>query len=566
MLFWQNIRYGLRAFVRSPGYAAVTVLSLALGIGANTAIFSLLDAVLFRELPVPRPRQLVELTPIYRNGHSVPFSFPMIQALERSQRVFSGLYGWSGALQFNVEANGTLFPGRVRAVTGNYYSGLGAAPLLGRLIAPADVSGVNAEAVLGYECWEGRFGRDPAVIGKAIRIEGKSFTIIGVSREWFMGMTPGEAPDVTIPIENALFDRQSRALLWVFATGRLREGISVDRARAQLASFWPGLLQATAPTESRGPRRQSFLAMRLAVEPAAAGANADVRARVSRPLYLLMGVVALILLIACVNLASLTLARAAARSREICTRAALGASRRQIILQLLTESILLSAAGALLALAVAQWGGPALLGLITRGALEPVRLDLRPDWRVFSFTAAAAALTGILIGLVPAWQMSRHEPALVLGQRGTSRGPARSGQILVAAQIALSLVLLFGAGLLLRSLKNLRSYNPGFQKTGILEAALSPLPGASPNERKDPDTNNHLRQLVEGAATLPGAVAAALSELPVPGGSGVERDGLAQRRGQPGAQRFGYSRHRFAGILQDPRDTAFIRPGFCMDR
>jgi predicted permease len=519
MLFWQNIRYGLRTFVRSPGYAAVTVVSLALGIGANTAIFSLLDAVLFRELAVPRPRQLVELTPIYRNGHSVPFSFPMFQEMDRAQRVFSGLYGWSAPVRFNVEAEGALFPGRVRAVTGNYYSGLGAAPLLGRLIAPADVNGVNAEVgVLGYECWESRFGRDPAAIGKKIQIEGKPFTIIGVTREWFMGMTPGEAPDVTIPIDNALFDRQSKALLWVFATGRLGEGVSVDRARAQLASFWPELLQATVPTQNRGPRRQSFLAMRLAVEPAAAGANADVRGRVERPLYLLMGVVALILPIACVNLANLTLARAAARSHEICTRAALGASRRQIILQLLTESILLSAAGALAALALAHWGSPALLGLITRGAMEPVTLDLRPDWRVFSFTGAAAALTGILIGLVPAWQMSRREPALVLGQRGTSRGPARSGQILVVAQIALSLVLLFGAGLLLRSLKNLRSYDPGFQKTGVLEAALYPLPAASPDARKDPDTNHHLRQLVEGAATLPGAVAAALSELPVPAG------------------------------------------------
>jgi putative ABC transport system permease protein len=515
MLVLYNIRYALRTSVRSPGFAAVTAISLALGIGANTAIFSILDAVLFRELPVSQPRQLVELSGIYRNGGRVPFSFPMFQALDRWQRVFSGLYGWTGAAPSNVEAGSTLFLGGVRAVTGNYFSGLGAAPLLGSLIAPADFTGANAQvAVLGYECWENRFGRDPAVIGKTLRIEGKPFTIVGVTRQWFMGMTPGEPPDVTIPIVAAPFDRESRALLWIFATGRLRHGVSIVQARSQLASFWPELLLATVPTESRGPRRQSFLAMRLAVEPAAAGANTGLRDRVSRPLYLLMGVVVLILLIACVNLANLTLARAAARSHEMSTRAALGASRRQIVLQLLTESLLLSATGAALALAFAHWGSPLLLHLITRGTPYPIALDLRPDWRVFSFTAAVAVLTGAVIGLVPAWQMSRQEPALVLRQRGAGRGPGRSAKVLIVAQIALSLVLLFGAGLLLRTFENLRSSDPGFQRTGILEAGLHPRPDAG----KGLDTNSYRQQLVERAAGLPGAISAAFSDLPVPAG------------------------------------------------
>jgi predicted permease len=520
MLLFQNIRYGLRAFVRSPAFAAVTALSLALGIGANTAIFSILDAVLFRQLPVPRPRQLVELSPIYRNGGRVPFSFPMFQALDRGQRVFSGLYGWTGAALFNVEAGGTLFLGGVRSVTGNYFSGLGATPLLGRLIAPADSTGGNAYvAVLGYECWEHRFGRDPGVIGKTLRIEGKPFTIVGVTRQWFTGMTPGEPPEVTIPIAAAPFDRESRALLWIRATGRLRTGVSIEQARAQLAGFWPGLLRETVPTESRGARRQSFLSMRLAVEPAAGGADTGLRSRVSRPLYLLMGVVVLILLIACVNLANLTLARAAARSHEMSTRAALGASRRQIVLQLLTESILLSATGALLALAFAHWGSPLLIGLITRDTPNPVTLDLRPDWRVFVFTAAAAVLTGALIGLVPAWQMSRQEPALVLRQRGAGRGGlGKSGKVLIVAQIALSLVLLFGAGLLLRTFENLRSSDPGFQRTGILEAGLHSQPAAYEDGYQGLDMSAYRRQLVERAAALPGALSAAFSDLPVPAG------------------------------------------------
>jgi predicted permease len=302
--------------------------------------------------------------------------------------------------------------------------------------------------------------------------------------------------------------------LWIFATGRLRPGVTIQQARTQLASFWPGLLVATVPTESHGERRHSFLSIRLAVESAAAGAHTGLWSRFSRPLYLLMGVVVLILLIACVNLANLTLARAAARSHEVSTRAALGASRRQIVLQLLTESILLSATGALLALALAQWGGPLLLRLITQGTFYPVILDLRPDWRVFAFTAAVAVLTGVLVGLVPAWQMSRQEPALVLRQRGASRGPGRLGQVLIVSQIALSLVLLFGAGLLLRTFENLRSADPGFQKTGILEAALHALPAAPKAE----DIDSYFRQIVERAEALPGAFSAALSDLPVPAG------------------------------------------------
>ncbi|MGA2580731.1 MAG: ABC transporter permease, partial [Bryobacteraceae bacterium] len=250
-MLWQNIRYALRTLRRSPGFAAVTAISLALGIGANTAIFGVLDALLLRELPVPEPRQLVELSPIYRNGGRVPFSFPMFQALERSERVFSGLYGWTGAALSNVEAGGALFLGGVRAITGNYYSGLGAVPLLGRLIAPGDFTGGDSQvAVLGYECWQGRFGGDPGALGKTIRIEGKPFTIVGVTRRWFTGMTPGEPPDVTIPIAAAPFDRDSRGLLWIFATGRMRRGVSIDRVRTQLASFWPELLRTTVPTES----------------------------------------------------------------------------------------------------------------------------------------------------------------------------------------------------------------------------------------------------------------------------------------------------------------------------
>ncbi|MGO4881599.1 MAG: ABC transporter permease [Bryobacteraceae bacterium] len=517
MLLSQNIRRASRIFRRSPAFAAVTILTFALGIGANTAIFSVLDAVVLRELPVRQPQQLVELSVIYRNGGRVPFSYPMFQAIERWQRVFEGLYGWTFAMDSSVKAGGVPFLAGVRAVSGNYYSGLGVTPLLGRLIAP-EISGGNPQvAVLGYECWLSRFGGARNVIGRSIRIDGRPFTVMGITRPWFAGMTPGEPADITIPITaTSSADRGSRSLLWISATGRLRDGVTMEQARTQLASFWPDVLRTTVPTESRGARRQSFLAMRLALDPAAAGAKTALRNRVSRPLYVMMGVVVLILLIACVNLANLTLARAAGRSQEMSTRAALGATRWQIARQLLTESLLFSVGGASLALALAYWGGPLLLSLLADGGLRAAVLDVRPDWRVLAFTAAVAVLTGILVGLVPALQMSRQQPALAIRERGVGRGQARAGKVLIVSQIALSLVLLFGAGLLLRTFQNLRSADPGFQKVGILEAGLHSLPVSARSAHTDEDTNNHRHQLVERAAALPGAISAAFSDVPVP--------------------------------------------------
>jgi len=241
------------------------------------------------------------------------FSFPMFREIERGQRVFSGLIGWSFGQMANVEINGVLSQAEARSVTGNYYSELGATPLLGRLITPDDVNlgrtGTSPVAVLSYGFWQGRFGGASDVVGKGIGIEGQPFTIIGVTRKWFTGMTTGEAPDVTIPIKST----DERSLLWVFITGRLKDGVSVAQARAQLQSFWPEVLRATASTETPGLRRQLFFSMGLDVAPAATGINAALRSHFTRPLYVLMGIVGLILLVASVNLANLMLARAGAQ-------------------------------------------------------------------------------------------------------------------------------------------------------------------------------------------------------------------------------------------------------------
>jgi len=511
---WHNLRYALRVLGKNPGFTSVAVLSLALGIGANTAIFSLLDALLLRDLPVRQPERLVELS-VVRRGNKIMFSYPMFREIERGQKVFSGLIGWSFGAMTNVEINGVLSQAEVRTVTGNYYSELGATPLLGRLLAAEDVNlagtGTSPVAVLSYEYWQRRFGGAADVVGKQIAIDGQPFTIIGVSRKWFTGMTVGEAPDVTTPMKPT----DNRAMLWVFITGRLKEGATVAQARAQLQSFWPEVLRATASTETPGLRRQSFLSMGLDVAPAATGINASLRSNFTRPLYVLTGIVGLILLVACVNLASLMLARAAARSHEMSVRVALGANRWALARQVLTESLTLSAGGALLGLAFAYWGSRLLVSLLTEGYLTPVILDLRPDWRVLALTASVAIATGILFGLAPAWRASREDPGSVLQQttRSLAGGTGKLGKALIVTQVALSLTVLLGAGLLVRSFRKLCSADLGFEKESVLQVDLYPRPGGY----RDLDISSYHRQLIERTASLPGVSSLAFSDVSLSG-------------------------------------------------
>jgi len=509
---WRNLQYALRVLGRHPGFTGVAVLSLALGIGANTAIFSLLDALLLRDLPVRHPESLVELS-VVRRGNKIMFSFPMYREIERGQKVFSGLFGWSFGAATNVQINGELSQAEVRSVTGNYYSELGATPLLGRLLAQEDANlagtGTSPVAVLSYEFWQRRFGGASDVVGRQIAIDGQPFTIIGVSKRWFTGMTTGEAPDITTPMKAS----DNRAMLWVFITGRLKDGVSVAQARAQLQSLWPEVLRKTASTETPGLRRQRFFSMGLDVSPAATGVNASLRSHFTRPLYVLMGIVGLILLVACVNLASLMLARAAARSHEMSVRVALGANRWTLARQVLTESLALSALGAMLGMAFAYWGSRLLVSLLTEGYLTPVILDLRPDWHVLLLTASVAILTGILFGLAPAWRASRQDPTAVIQQtaRALAGGTGKLGKALVVTQVALSLVVLLGAGLLVRSFRKLCAINPGLEQS-VLELSLSPRPGGYQNV----DMNSYRRQLLARVSSIPGVISAGFSDASFP--------------------------------------------------
>jgi predicted permease len=532
--FVQDLRYGVRMLRKNPGFTAVAVLSLALGIGANSAIFTLSNALLLRNLPVRQPERLVEVS-LTRLEDKVPFSYPVFHELERGQRVFTGLIGldlgyqWHKGKMFNVEVNGVPSQSRVLSVTGNLYSELGVAPLLGRLLTPddADPAGNAASqvAVISYEFWQRRFGGVPDVVGKQIRVEGHPFTIIGVTRKWFTGLTRGEPPDITLPItaapliEDGAFGLERRGAYWLFVIGRLKDGVTIEQARAQLQSFWPGVLRATAETR-QGSILQTYLSMRLDVSSAAVGVAEDLRSQFTRPLSVLAGLAGLTLLVACVNLANLMLARAAARSHEMSIRVAIGASRWSLLSQVLTESLALSLSGALLGLAFAYGACRVLVLLITQGNSMLVSLDLSPDLRVLSFTLSLAVFTGILFGIVPAWRCSRVDPAAVLQQSAHSlAGSARRfSKLLVSSQVALSLVLLLGAVLLARSFERLRSADLGFQMDNVLEIILYPKPAAF----QDLDMNSYHRRLLERVSSIPGVLSAGYSNNSIVGGMEAE--------------------------------------------
>jgi predicted permease len=538
---WQNLRYSLRALRKNPGFTAVAVLSLALGIGTNVAIFTLINALLLRDLPVPQPERLVELS-LIRLGHKGTFSYPMFRELDRGQRVFSSLVGWSGPWLRNVEVNRTLAQSRVYSATGNYYSVLGVTPLLGRLLTPEDVNphagSTSQVAVIGYEFWQQRLGGAGDVIGEQIRIEGQPFTIIGVTRNWFTGLTPGELPEVTIPVTTIPLVLQStdpsfnsldnRSSLWVRITGKFKDGVTLAQARAQLQSFWPQVLLATASTETPGLRRQTFLSMGLDVSPVSTGVADDLRTRFSRPLYVLSGIVGLILLVACLNLANLMLGRAASRSHEMSVRVAIGASRAALSAQVLTESLVLSFAGALLGLLLSYWGSYLLVSFMTEGTAS---LDLRPDLRVLSLAVGLALLTALLFGLAPAWRSSRQDPASVLqqGSRGLAGGAGKLSKMLIVSQVALSLVLLLGAGLLVGTFQKLRALDLGFDKDNLLEITLNAKPGGYQNL----NMASYHEQLIERLSSLPGVRSVSLAAIDIPGPGAQEKQKVSATSEDP---------------------------------
>jgi predicted permease len=542
----QDIRFGLRQMRRNQGFTAVAVITLALGIAATTLSFTLLDGLVLRDLPVPHPEQIVRFGVHTPGDEYMSLSLPMFEEIARDQRVFSGVFAWMGDTPFNVNVDGLPSRASVWTVTGNFYSQLGATPQLGRLIGPADVdlstSSPAQVVVLNYGFWQRSYGGARSVIGKTLKIEGVPFTIVGVTRKGFNAMSADSEAEITVPLtaEPLLMgwtDVQKhlrvRQLVWLDAAGRLRSGISIAQARARLDSLWPAIRRATSPVKQTPAQRVIFNSLQMKVESGATGGS-FLRGLFAKPMYVLLGIAVAFLLLACVNVATLALSRAAARSHEFGVRAALGAGRARLTRQMLVESLSLSILGTFVGFALASWGADALAAFLVRhfGQVVPALLNVSPDRRILGFAAGAAVLTGLLFGLAPSWIATRHEPnsALQQGSRTVGRATGRIGRALIVTQVALSLGLLAGAGLFIRTLEKLNDVQPGFRIDHVLNVRLFPRPHGF----KGVDQLSYFHEIIDRVSHLPGVVSASIEHGGI--GAGYEWTQKVRVHGLTGAQ------------------------------
>lgn len=477
--FLQDSRYGLRQFRRSPGFAAAAIVTLALGIGANTAIFTLLDSILLRLLPVHRAEQLYQ---VRRSGTGEPdrltgaFTNILWQNLRQRQDVFSGMAAW-GITDFNLSRGGAVERTQGLWVSGDYFRTLGVRPALGRLITPDDdVRGCPGIAVLSYDFWQDHYAGAASAVGRTISLDSHPFDIIGVTPAGFHGLDVGMTFGVAAPIcATVLFDGvansrlDDRASWWLTVIGRIKPGISALQMNARLAALAPQVFAESLPRDWDAQSKKTFLRTGLVAAPAATGTSFTLREQFRQPLLILMGVVGVVLLIACTNVAALMLARAVRQSAELSVRLALGATRTRLIRELLTYSVIFSLAGAIGGLLVAHWGTQLLVRTFSTSANE-LFLDLSPDWRVLAFTAGVAIFAAMLFGILPALRSSKTP--LVEAMRGGTASQTQHRSFLlkwtVASQIALSLVLVVTAGLFLRSFLKLVTLNPGFDEHNVL--------------------------------------------------------------------------------------------------
>jgi len=524
----QDFRYALRTFRKAPVFFVIAVASLALGIGANTAIFTFVDQLLLRLLPVKDPEQLVTLwgrgSHYGGNNGPIRLSYPMYADFRDQNQVFSGMFcRWDAAFSLSFEGKTERVAGEL--VSGTYFPVLGVRAALGRVFTPDDdkVKGGHPVAVISYRYWITRFAGDPAVIGKKLQINGYPMTIVGVSQAGFDGTDPGYPAQVRVPVlmRVALFP-QSEGLLenrrqrWVNAFGRLKPGMTMKQAQAGLQPLFHQMLEMEVQQKEFAKAapltRERFLQMWIELLPASKG-RSFLRDRFSNPLLVLTAIVALVLLIACANVANLLIARATARQKEIAVRLALGAGRSRIVSQLLVESLMLALTGGFLGLALAVWIDHALIGFLPAGT-APVSISTTPDWRILAFNIAISVLTGVIFGLVPALQSTRPNLAPTLKDEvGSIAGGTAVGlrKALVAAQVTLSLLLLIGAGLFIRSLANLKDLDPGFRTRNLLTFAVDP----GLNGYKIDRAWDFFRQLKQNLDTIPGVEASTLAVVPV---------------------------------------------------
>jgi predicted permease len=522
----QDLRYGFRMLRRSPAVTAAAVLSLALGIGANTAIFSLIDALLLEMLPVRNPQRLVTISSVSVGGRDQMFSYAAYRDFRDQTEGFADALASSSLQKVNIVMSG---PGELQAelverrlVSGNYFSVLGVDAILGRTFTADEdrVPGEHPLAVISHGYWKRRFGQDPRVVGKTFSAQDTLFTIIGVAPPEFFGESVGESPDLWVPLTMAprapSWLWSGHSVTWLQIMGRLRPGVTVEQAQASAALVF-GRIQAQTVAGMDNPRwRQQVLEKRIELAPGSTGFS-ELRERFSQPLKILMAVVSVVLLIACANVSSMMLARSTARQREMGVRLALGASRMRLVRQFITESLLTSLIGGALGLIFAYWGAGILIALVSRGATPPP-LDTDPNSRVFAFTLTVSLLAGIMFGLMPALRATQAElaPALKEDARTLTVGRSRQrlGKALVVAQVALSLLLLIGAGLFVRSLQNLKSLDLGFNRENVLMLRID----TRATGYKDVRLANLHTQLLERVESIRGVRSASLSFMGLLGG------------------------------------------------
>jgi predicted permease len=534
----RDLSYAFRMLAKDPRFTAVAVLTLALGIGATTAIFSVLNAVMLQSMPVRNPQELVVMR---WSAHAKPqeigsssfgdchrtewngtlsggcsFSFPTFKEIRARTDIFSNATAFAGPAQLDLSGNGAASIARGELVSGDYFQTFGVSPALGRMIEPADEQpGAEPVVVLNYRYWQSAFGCSPGAVGRTIRLNGIAFTIIGVTDPRFTRMTPGKSIDLWLPLTELVplglhwgRGTEDASNWWLTIVARLKPKMSM--AQAQSAA---SLLFRNEVVHGEKPALKDADHPEVALLPAEKGL-VGIREDFAEPLYILMVAVGIVLMIACSNVAGLMFARAASRKKEVAVRLALGAGRGRVIQQFLTESVVLSVSGGALGVLIAYWGASALALFLSSNWYSPVQIDLRPDAPVLIFTITASVLTGIVFGVVPAFSGTRVNVAPVLKENsGTVSGESHVGRRLglgswlVVAQVALSVVALIGAGLMVRTVNNLRSVDAGFDTRNILLFAIDPALA----DYKDEKIRNLYDELERRLAAMPGVVSVSYS-------------------------------------------------------
>jgi predicted permease len=510
----RDVRHALRGFTKSPGFTAVAIITLALGIGANTAIFELLDAVRLRSLPIQQPQELAELRIIggnhglgVGNGPYTQFTIPMWQEIRRHHDPFSGVFAWHeadviiGRFNYGKHVQGL-------EVSGEFFNVLGVPPWRGRLIEPQDEAGCElSKVVASYSFWKTEMGGQPITSNTTILIEGRSVQVLGVTPPSFFGLVVGDRFDVAYP--TCIPPNVRREVFDLSIMGRLKPGWDLARASQYLGALSPGLFDSTAPTGYSADTVKRFKAFKLAAYPAGSGVS-ELRTTYDSSLKLLLAITGLVLLIACANLANLMLARASARQREMAIRMALGASRRRMLRQLLIESSLLAIGGAVLGVALAQPLSRLLVASLDTSQYS-IHLAITTDWRVLLFAAVVATLTCIVFGTIPAMRGASADPIIALksGERGIAGNRERFSvqRSMVVTQIAVSMVLLVGALLFVRSYRNLMTVDLGMRESGITIGYF----GFDAFKLKPENEAEFKRQLVEVVRSIPGVQNAAVT-------------------------------------------------------